>query len=201
MFEDGLISYAHGLRMQEQAVAALLEGKAGECLILLEHEPVYTIGRLRDQSSLRDTARLPHPVVETNRGGQATYHGPGQLVGYPILDLRQRGQDLHAHLRMLEDVLIATCGHFGVSAGRREGLTGVWVEDRKLASIGVGVKKWISMHGFAINITAESLAGFFAITPCGIEGVRMTCVSDEAGRAVSVGEFAEAFVGKFPPLG
>jgi lipoyl(octanoyl) transferase len=135
MLEQGLISYAAGLQRQEDAVSALLSGTAGERLILLEHEPVYTIGRLRDQSSLRDPALLPHPVVETNRGGQATYHGPGQLVGYPILDLRQRGQDLHAHLRMLEDVLIETCGHFGIEAGRRDGLTGVWVEDRKLARI------------------------------------------------------------------
>lgn len=190
MLENRLISYAEGLRMQDDAVAALLAGQSGERLILLEHQPVYTIGRLRDQSSLRDPARLPHPVVETNRGGQATYHGPGQLVGYPILDLRNRGQDLHAHLRMLEDVLIGSCRHFGVHAGRREGLTGVWVEDRKMASIGVGVKKWISMHGFAINITAESLSGFFAITPCGIDGVTMTCLSHEAGRAISVAEFA-----------
>jgi lipoyl(octanoyl) transferase len=143
---------------------------------------------------------LPHPVVETNRGGQATYHGPGQLVGYPILDLRQRGQDLHAHLRMLEDVLIETCRHFGVEAGRREGLTGVWVDDRKLASIGVGVKKWISMHGFAINITRESLSGFFAITPCGIDGVTMTCVSQEAGKEISVADFADALCELFPAL-
>ena len=200
MLEKGFISYAAGLQMQEEAVAALLAGTAGERLILLEHEPVYTIGRLRDQSSLRDPNSLPHPVVETNRGGQATYHGPGQLVGYPILDLRHRGQDLHAHLRMLEDVLIATCEHFGVKAGRREGLTGVWVEDRKMASIGVGVKKWISMHGFAINITSECLPAFFAITPCGIDGVTMTCLSHETGRAVNVGEFADVFVGKCPPL-
>jgi lipoyl(octanoyl) transferase len=200
MLEQGLISYAAGLQRQEDAVSALLSGTAGERLILLEHEPVYTIGRLRDQSSLRDPALLPHPVVETNRGGQATYHGPGQLVGYPILDLRQRGQDLHAHLRMLEDVLIETCGHFGIEAGRRDGLTGVWVEDRKLASIGVGVKKWISMHGFAINITSESLSGFFAITPCGIDGVTMTCVSQEAGREISVAEFADAFEKAFPSL-
>lgn len=120
MLEERLISYAEGLQMQEDAVAAVLAGTAGERLILLEHQPVYTIGRLRDQSSLRDPARLPHPVVETNRGGQATYHGPGQLVGYPILDLRNRGQDLHAHLRMLEDALIESCRHFGVNAGRRE---------------------------------------------------------------------------------
>jgi lipoyl(octanoyl) transferase len=200
MLEPGLVSYAKGLQMQEAAVAELLAGTAGEQLILLEHEPVYTIGRLRDQSSLRDPSHLPHPVVETNRGGQATYHGPGQLVGYPILDLRQRGQDLHAHLRMLEDVLIETCRHFGVEAGRREGLTGVWVDDRKLASIGVGVKKWISMHGFAINITNESLSGFFAITPCGIDGVTMTCVSQEAGREISVASFADALCTLFPAL-
>lgn len=200
MLENRLISYAEGLRMQDDAVAALLAGQSGERLILLEHKPVYTIGRLRDQSSLRDPACLPHPVVETNRGGQATYHGPGQLVGYPILDLRNRGQDLHAHLRMLEDVLIESCRHFGVNAGRREGLTGVWVEDRKMASIGVGVKKWISMHGFAINITAESLSGFFAITPCGIDGVTMTCLSHEAGRAISVAEFAAVVETSFPAL-
>ena len=198
MLESGLISYADGLALQERVVAEILDGTAGERLILLEHEPVYTIGRLRDQSSLRDPQRLPHPVVETNRGGQATYHGPGQLVGYPILDLRQRGQDLHAHLRMIEDVLIAACERFGVAAGRRDGLTGVWVENRKMASIGVGVKKWISMHGFAINITDECLAGFFAITPCGIDGVTMTSLSQEAGRPITVEEFAEVLRELFP---
>ena len=197
MLEESLISYAQGLQMQEQAVADVLAGRAGDRLILLEHEPVYTIGRLRDQSSLRNPARLPHPVVETNRGGQATYHGPGQLVGYPILDLRTRGQDLHVHLRMIEDILIASCRHWGVEAQRREGLTGVWVDDRKMASIGVGVKKWISMHGFALNVTRESLSGFFAITPCGIDGVQMTCLSSEANQEISVAQFAETVAGLF----
>lgn len=200
MLESGHISYDQGIRLQENAVADLLAGSAGERLILLEHQPVYTIGRLRDQSSLRDATRLAHPVVETNRGGQATYHGPGQLVGYPILDLRHRGQDLHAHLRMIEEVLMEACHAFGVDAGRRDGLTGVWVQDRKMASIGVGVKKWISMHGFAINITRESLDGFFAITPCGIDGVTMTCLSDEAGRDISVADFAQVVEEKFPAL-
>lgn len=198
MLESGLISYADGLALQERVVAEILDGAAGDRLILLEHEPVYTIGRLRDQSSLRDPQRLPHPVVETNRGGQATYHGPGQLVGYPILDLRQRGQDLHAHLRMIEDVLIAACERFGVAAGRRDGLTGVWVENRKMASIGVGVKKWISMHGFAINITNQCLVGFLAITPCGIDGVTMTSLSQEAGREISVADFASVVRELFP---
>ena len=197
MLLEGLISYADGLLMQQQAVSDLLENDAAETLILLEHQPVYTIGRLRDQSSLGDASQLPHPVVETNRGGQATYHGPGQLVGYPILDLRVRGQDLHAHLRWIEDLLINACREFGVEAGRREALTGVWVRDRKLASIGVGVKKWISMHGFAINITPECLPPFHAITPCGIDGVNMTCLSHEAGREISVSEFADVVVAAF----
>ena len=194
------ISYEEGLRQQEAAVEEILEGSGEERILLLEHAPVYTIGRLRDQSSLREPALLPAPVHETNRGGQATYHGPGQLVGYPILDLRARGRDLHAHLRKLEEALIRTCIGLGVRAGRREGLTGVWVEDRKLASIGVGVRKWISMHGFAINVTDDCLLPFFAITPCGIEGVVMSCVAREAGRAVTVEEFTHAFEPEFRRL-
>lgn len=184
------IDYEAGLRLQDQHVQAILTGTGGDTVLLLEHQPVYTIGRLRDQSSLRNPATLPYPVHEINRGGQATYHGPGQLVGYPILDLAPRGKDLHEHLRKLEDALIRACHHFGVNAGRRAGLTGVWVENRKLASIGVGVRKWISMHGFAINITAESLPPFFAITPCGIDGVTMSCLANEAGREITVVEAA-----------
>jgi lipoyl(octanoyl) transferase len=185
------IGYEAGLRLQERYVAAILDGTGSDTILLLEHLPVYTIGRLRDQSSLRDPASLPYPVHEINRGGQATYHGPGQLVGYPILNLNPRGKDLHEHLRKLEDALIRACQRFGVQAGRREGLTGVWVENRKLASIGVGVRKWISMHGFAINITRESLPPFFAITPCGIDGVSMSCLENEAGRDITVAEASE----------
>lgn len=185
------IDYAAGLRLQEQHVAAILDGSGSDTVLLLEHHPVYTIGRLRDQSSLRDHHSLPFPVYETNRGGQATYHGPGQLVGYPILDLTTRGKDLHAHLRKLEDALIRACSHFDVMTNRRTGLTGVWVENRKLASIGVGVRKWISMHGFAINITPASLSPFFAITPCGIADVAMSCLATEAGREITVADAAK----------
>jgi len=128
--------------------------------------------------------------VEISRGGQGTYHGPGQLTGYPIVDLRPLGKDLHAYIRALEEALILTCAEYGVKAGRRDGLTGVWVVNRKLASIGVGVKKWIAMHGFAINLTRESLSGFFSITPCGIEGVLMTCLETESGSEVNVQDFA-----------
>lgn len=185
------LDYAEGLKLQQQHVAGILDGSREETIYLLEHEPVYTIGRRRDQSSLRDTNSLPAPVFQINRGGEATYHGPGQLVGYPILDLRDRGKDLHEHLRKLEEVLILTCRDFDIPATRREGLTGVWVEHRKLASIGVGVSKWISMHGFAINITRDSLLPFFAITPCGIEGVVMSCVENETDHPVTVASFSQ----------
>ncbi len=184
------VSYEEGLRLQQDLVTRILAKETCDTILLLEHEPVYTIGRLRDQSSLRDPSTLPFPVHETNRGGQATYHGPGQLVGYPILDLTPRGRDLHEHLRILEDALIRACASFGVTAGRRDGLTGVWVENRKLASIGVGVRKWVSMHGFAINITAESLPPFFAITPCGLDGVSMTSLETEAARPITVAQAA-----------
>ncbi len=187
------LTHAEGLAMQEAAVNAMLAGTRGDIIYLLEHQPVYTIGRLRDRTSLRDPSTLPHPVIETNRGGQATYHGPGQLVGYPLLDLTKRGRDLHEHLRRIEDALIRGCAAFGVEAGRRDGLTGVWVGNRKLASIGVGVRKWISMHGFAINVTRESLPPFFAITPCGIDGVTMSCLEAEAARPITMDEATDVF--------
>ncbi|MEN9974744.1 MAG: lipoyl(octanoyl) transferase LipB [Verrucomicrobiota bacterium] len=186
------LSYQEGLTLQQQHVETILNGTGGDTVLLLEHEPVYTIGRLRDQSSLRDSPSLAFPVFETNRGGQATYHGPGQLVGYPIVDLNLRGRDLHRHLRDLEDALIRVCSGFGVKAGRRPGLTGVWVENRKLASLGVGVRKWISMHGFALNITSQCLPPFLAITPCGLNGVTMTSLETEMDHPASMAEAVAA---------
>lgn len=177
---SGLADYQEILQLQEQLVRAHQEDPEREDeLLLLEHAGVYTIGRTRDHASLHPGTALPFPVFETNRGGQATYHGPGQLVGYPITDLNRRGRDLHRHVTALERALIETCGQFGVAARMREGLVGVWVENRKIASIGVGVKKWVAMHGFAINITRKSLPPFQAITPCGIQGVQMTCLQNE----------------------
>ena len=138
----GRVPFAEALALQEDLAAKkIADPAAPDTLLLLEHEPVYTIGRTPDRSSLRDPAALPHPLIVTGRGGQATYHGPGQLIGYPILDLRPRGQDLHRHLRALEDLLIALCAHFGVAGTRREGLTGVWVGEKKIASIGIGVRR------------------------------------------------------------
>jgi lipoyl(octanoyl) transferase len=178
----GRMSFKAALALQENLVAELQAGRGEETLFLLEHEPVFTIGRTRDRSSLRQN--LPHPVFETNRGGQATFHGPGQLVGYPVLDLSRRGRDLHRYLRFLEDLLIRLSASYGVTAQNREGLTGVWVGPRKLASLGVGVRKWVSMHGFAINITRESTEAFAHITPCGLTGVEMTSLAHESGAAI-----------------
>ena len=187
----GRIAYAEALALQERIV-----GEKEDALLLLEHEPVFTIGRTADQSSLRDPAALPAPLIIISRGGQATWHGPGQLVGYPLLDLRQRGSDLHRYLRELEDFLCGICQHFGVAAHRRDGLTGVWIGPRKLASIGVGVRRWVSMHGFALNVCGD-LAGFDHITPCGLSGVEMTSLEREGAAGVTVEAVAQIVAERF----
>ncbi len=186
----GRISYADALALQEEIVARKRADSAlPDELLLLEHEPVYTIGRTPDQSSLRGAAHLPHPLFPINRGGQATYHGPGQLVGYPIIDLRRYEQDLHRYLRWIEGVLIELLAGYDVVAQTRAGLTGVWVQHRKIGSIGVGVKQWITMHGFALNVGGD-LSAFDAIVPCGIANVTMTSIDRETGAAASVEEVA-----------
>ena len=185
----GRLAYQPALDLQEKNVAARASAEIPDQLLLLEHDPVYTIGRQRDRSSLGPTP-LPHPVVEINRGGQATFHGPGQLVGYFIFDLQKLTPDLHLFLRWIEEGLIELLAGYSLTARRREGLTGVWVEDRKIASIGVGVRKWITMHGFGLNVGSD-LSGYEAITPCGIAGVTMTSLSRELGREISVEEVAE----------
>jgi lipoyl(octanoyl) transferase len=187
----GRISFESALALQEKLVAEKRADQSlGDELLLLEHDPVYTIGRTPDQSSLRGAAHLPHPVFPINRGGQATYHGPGQLIGYPIIDLRNHGQDLHRYLRWLEQLLVETLGEAGVLAATRAGLTGVWVDNRKIASIGVGVRHWITMHGFALNVCGD-LAPFDQIVPCGIANVTMTSIEKETGHAETVREVAE----------
>ena len=194
----GRVVYGPALDRQEALVARKIAAPdtTPDTLLLLEHEPVYTIGRTPDRSSLAASPVLPFPVETIHRGGQATYHGPGQLVGYPILDLGRRGKDLHVYLRFLEETLIAALAEHGVAGERREGLTGVWVGERKIASIGVGVRRWVSLHGFAVNVAGgAALTPFEAITPCGLAGVRMTAVETENGRAVGVEAFART-VGK-----
>jgi lipoyl(octanoyl) transferase len=181
----GRMDFADALKLQEEIVAQKREDRAlPDQLLMLEHDAVYTIGRTPDQSSLLDATKLPHPLFTINRGGQATYHGPGQLVGYPIIDLQRCGQDLHRYLRWIEDLLVRTLRIFNITARTRSGLTGVWVEDRKIASIGVGVRHWITMHGFALNVCGD-LGPFDHIVPCGIKNVTMTSIEREIGETFS----------------
>lgn len=188
----GRMEFANALALQEQMVAKKRNDHSFEDqLLLLEHEPVYTIGRTPDRSSLLGGAQLPHPLFSINRGGQATYHGPGQLIGYPIIDLRRCGQDLHKYLRWLEQLLIDLLAHHDIAARRRESLTGVWVENRKIASIGVGVRHWITMHGFALNVCGD-LSPFDHIVPCGINNVAITSMEKETKKSFTVATVARA---------
>lgn len=180
------VGYEEGLALQQELLHQRIAGEIPDTLLLLEHSPVYTIGRTRDRSSLLNLEQLPHPLHEISRGGQATFHGPGQLVGYPIIDLSSLGKDLHEYLRCLEGSLINFCKSYQVPATQRDSLTGIWVEDRKLASIGVGVKKWVTYHGFALNLRAESLPPFQSITPCGLEGVAMTSLANEGAPSLDL---------------
>ena len=196
----GRMEFARALALQEELVAKKRDDASLEDqLLLLEHEPVYTIGRTPDRSSLSakgrirrgelGSAHLPHSLFSINRGGQATYHGPGQLMGYPIIDLRRCGQDLHKYLRWLEQLLIDLLARYDITAQRRESLTGVWVENRKIASIGVGVRHWITMHGVALNVCGD-LSPFDHIVPCGINNVAMTSMEKETKRAFTVADVA-----------
>jgi lipoyl(octanoyl) transferase len=190
----GRVNFADALALQEDIAARKREDRdTADEVLLLEHEPVYTIGRTPDKSSLLGGAHLPHPLFAINRGGQATYHGPGQLMGYPIVDLRLCGQDLHRYLRWLEQILIDLLAEFQIAGARRDGLTGVWIgHQRKIASIGVGVRHWITMHGFALNVCGD-LAPFAHIVPCGINDVAMTSMERELGQSISVIDVAAVF--------
>jgi len=186
------MDFAHALALQEKIVAQKRDDDVlQDELLLLEHEPVYTIGRTPDRSSLLGAVHLPHPLFSINRGGQATYHGPGQLIGYPIIDLRRCGHDLHKYLRWLERLLIELLSEYGIAATQRPSLTGVWVKNRKIASIGVGVRHWITMHGFALNVCGD-LSAFDHIVPCGINNVAMTSMEKETGKVFPVADVARA---------
>jgi lipoyl(octanoyl) transferase len=187
----GRISFREALDLQAEIVDRKREHpQTADELLLLEHDPVYTIGRTLDQSSLRGARHLPHPLFEINRGGQATYHGPGQLIGYFLIDLRRYGQDLHRYLRWIESLLIEFLAQYEIEAAARAGLTGVWVEERKIASIGVGVRHWITMHGFALNVSGD-LSPFAQITPCGILDVIMTSLEIESSLVLPLKTVAE----------
>ena len=188
--------YTETLELQRSLCRERLAGELRQDLLLLvEHEPVVTLGRGTRPSSLplapAELERRGVEVAEVERGGDVTYHGPGQLFGYPILQLREHREDLHWYLRQLEAALIAALGELGVPAERNPGLTGVWTAGRKIASLGIHVKQWVTFHGFALNVSTD-LRGFDLIVPCGIEGVRMTSVAAELGRQDAEALWAEA---------
>jgi lipoate-protein ligase B len=173
----GRVDYARALAWQETLVERRLSG-GDDTLLLLEHDPVYTLGRGADPVFLRRAAAGAIPVVRSSRGGQVTYHGPGQLVGYPILDLHAHRLDVRWYVRQLEAVLLGVLAACGLAGRRIEGAPGIWVDDRKIASIGIAIRRWVTWHGFALNVGAD-LEAFERITPCGLEGVRMTSLARE----------------------
>lgn len=178
----GLVPYGEALDLQRQLCDDRIAGRIGDTLLLLEHPPVMTLGRGWKQSSLpiepEALRRRGIEVFDIERGGDVTYHGPGQLVGYPILQLQDHKPDLHWYLRQLEGALIAALGSLGIPAQRRDGLTGVWAGTRKIASIGIHVRQWVTFHGFALNVTTD-LSPFSLIIPCGIPDVEMTSVAHQ----------------------
>jgi lipoyl(octanoyl) transferase len=196
VMDCGRMDYAAALELQEQLAAAVAVGTAPETLLLLEHPAVYTIGRGGDATHLLD----PHTeLVRVNRGGDITWHGPGQVVGYPIVLLGHRGRDLHQWLHLLEELLIRTLAEFALPAERRPGLTGVWSERGKIGFIGVGVRRWVSMHGFSLNVCPD-LTAFNSIVPCGLSSCPVTSMA-EAISPPPAPEAVAAVLGRlFPSL-
>jgi len=192
----GVLAYADALELQRAAARARIAGELDQDLLLfVEHPPVITLGR-----SSKNAHLLANPeqlrsrgveVFEVERGGDVTFHGPGQLVGYPIIDLKRHRQDLHWYLRQVEELLIRALGTFGIIGERIAKYTGVWTQNRKIASIGVHARDWVTWHGFALNVATE-LSYFDLIVPCGIPEVHMTSVQRETGREVPMGDVRNA---------
>ncbi len=180
----GVMDFQDAFRLQERLVADIAAGNEPETLLLLEHPAVYTIGTGGKQANLLD---VEIPLVRINRGGDITWHGPGQLVGYPLVNLGERGKDLHRWLRFIEELLIRVVAEYGIEARRVPGRTGIWTAKGKLASIGVGVRRWVTMHGFALNVDPD-LTSFTKINPCGMPGCPITSLRQECNYPPSLSE-------------
>jgi len=190
LIELDLVPYLEAWELQRSIAAAVAQGTIPDTVLLLEHPPVVTLGRRTDEGELHIPEGAEVEVVETDRGGKSTYHGPGQLVCYPIFDLTRHGQDVKRYCRDLEEALIRAIGAVGVEATRIEGLTGIWLErpPRKIASIGVHISKWVTTHGYALNIDLDPAPFTEWITACGLEDTAFTTLARELGRPISVEE-------------
>ena len=193
----GVVPYADALELQKRLVELRKAGTIPDQLLLLEHPPVITLG-VKTRSDRSHVVATPEAlgdegveIFESGRGGDVTYHGPGQLVGYPILDLRPDRCDVHRYVRDLEDTLIRAVATFGINAHRMPGLTGAWVGDDKLGAIGVRIARWVTSHGFALNVSTN-LAHFDLIVPCGITDKGVTSIQRLTGRTVAMAEVADA---------
>jgi lipoyl(octanoyl) transferase len=198
----GVVPYDQGVELQRALVEERRAGQVPDLLLLLEHPHVITLGAKRDAArshliATPDVLAARHvELYESGRGGDITYHGPGQLVGYPILDLKPDRCDVHKYVRDLEEVMIRAAGEFGLDAGRVTGLTGAWVGADKLGAIGVRISRWITSHGFALNVSTD-LEYFNLIVPCGITSGGVTSLEKAAGRPVSMADAQAAIVQHF----
>jgi lipoyl(octanoyl) transferase len=199
----GVTPYLEAWELQRSLAAAVSQGAIPDTVVMLEHPPVVTLGRRTDDGELHVPEGAAVEVVETNRGGKSTFHGPGQLVCYPILDLNRHGRDVKRYCRDLEEAVIGTAGAFGLEATRIEGLTGVWLTSppRKIASIGVHISRWVTTHGYALNVDLDPAPFTEWITACGLEDASFTTMARELGRPLTVDDVrpaaAEALVGVF----
>jgi len=192
----GQTPYLEAWELQRSLAGAVSQGAIPDTVVLLEHPPVVTLGRRTDAGELHVPADAAVEVVETDRGGKSTFHGPGQLVAYPIFDLNRHGRDVKKYCRDLEEAVIRTVGSFGVEATRIDGLTGVWLErpPRKICSIGVHISRWVTTHGYALNVDLDPAPFTQWITACGLEDAAFTTLAGELGRPVSVDEVRPAAV-------
>ena len=197
----GVVPYAEALELQKALVEERRAGHVPDLLLLLQHPPVITLGVRRSSRTniVATDARLAEigvEMFETGRGGDVTYHGPGQIVGYPILDLNPDRRDVHRYVRDLEKTMIRVCGDYGIAAGRIDGLTGTWIGDRKIGAIGVRISRWITSHGFAFNVNTN-LAHFDLIVPCGIVDHGVTSLARELGYEVSTADVEDKLIENF----
>jgi lipoyl(octanoyl) transferase len=190
----GTVEYREALDLQRATAAAVAEGSAPDTVLLLEHPPTITLGRRTEEGEVHVPEGADVDVVEVDRGGKSTYHGPGQLVCYPIFDLTRHGKDVKRYCRDLEEALIRTTASFGVTTTRIEGLTGVWLESppRKIASIGIHLTRWVSTHGYALNVDLDPAPFTEWITACGLDGYQFTSLARELGRPVGVDDVRPA---------